>query len=329
MHSRFHNRAILKLGILPRGPLLVRAGELRTDSALPIEHNVLMPNDGALEEPYIPGSTLKGVIRTHVERIAVSCGMKVCDPFSSTSCGRLLGAEGEGSRSEGRIYSEVLCSACKLFGCAAAAGRFWVRDAVPSASSPIARQLRSALAIDRFLGSGRPGSSSDHEAVVQGRFETQIMLENFELWQLAMIGIALMDLDEGFAQIGGLKSKGYGLVSITFDRCELFYAKPGLPADRAYGIGSLVSERTRREFGYMAEDWVLLRRPTGPREAMSEQPMAELDYDVVMDVFGLEYVLTKPDAVRSFLSMLPRLLLDYVSRQRTASERQDTPKTFE
>ncbi len=316
MHSRLYNRAVLGLNIKPRGPLLVRASRTMSDASLMFEHNVEMPHGVSAAVPFIPGSSLKGVIRSHFERVAASCGIGACDPFSRSACGRRDSSQESAEMSEAKVYSEVLCASCKVFGCEAAAGRFCIRDAMASTSNPPTRQLRATLPIDRFLGSGRSASATDFEAVVGGEFETQIVLENFELWQLAMIGIVLMDLDDGYAQIGGLRSKGYGLVAVEFSNCELFFAKSGLSTERVYGIGSLVSEQQRSEFRYMSEDWLLLRWPSTTDADVRRGP--RIDYDVVSDVFGLKYVIKSHDAIRLLLAMLPKSLLDYASHHRTS-----------
>ena len=319
MHSRLHNRVVLSLSIKPRGPLLVRAGHTMSDASLMLEHNVQMPYGVLAAAPFIPGSSLKGVIRSHFERIAACCGIRACESFSSSACSRRVSGQELLKASEGEVYSEVICAACKVFGCEKAAGRFWARDAMPSADNPPTRQLRATLPIDRFLGSSRFASAMDFEAVVGGEFETQIVLENFELWQLAMIGIVLMDLDDGYVQIGGLRSKGFGLVAVEFSNCEFFFAKSGLSTERVYGIGSLVSEQRRSEFGYTGEDWLALRRPSATDADRSL--MSAIDYDVVTDVFGLKYVIKPHDAVKSLLMMLLKHLLDYASHQRTTPEK--------
>ncbi len=321
MHSGLFNRAVLGLNIKPRGPLLIRAGHTQPSEALLLEHNVEMPHGVSAAVPFIPGSSLKGVIRSHFERIATSCGIRACDPFSSSACGRGASSKGSAEMSEGKFYSKVLCAACKVFGCEASAGRFWIKDAMPSASNPPARQLRATLPIDRLLGSGRSASAADFEAVVGGEFETRIVLENFELWQLAIIGIVLMDLDDGYVQIGGLRSKGYGLVSVEFSSCEFFFARSGLPTERVYGIGSLVSEMQRRQFGYMTEDWLVLQWPSRSETAADGAASTSIDYEVIMDVFGLKYIMRSHDAVKSLLAIAPRNLLDYASHQRTPPKR--------
>ncbi|MBN2208091.1 MAG: hypothetical protein JW759_02180 [Candidatus Coatesbacteria bacterium] len=319
MHSRLHNRAVLSLSIKPRGPLLVRAGHTMSDASLMLEHNVETPYGDDAAAPFIPGSSLKGVIRSHFERVAACCGIRACESFSSSACSRRVLSQELLKASEGEVYSGVLCAACKVFGCEKAAGRFWARDAMPSADNPPTRQLRATLPIDRFLGSSRFASAVDFEAVVGGEFETQIVIENFELWQLAMIGIVLMDLDDGYVQIGGLRSKGFGLVAVEFSRCEFFFAKSGLLSERIYGIGSLVSEQRRSEFGYMGEDWLALRRPSATD--VDGGLRAAIDYDVISDVFGLKSVIKSHDAIKSLLTMLLNHLLDYASRQRATPEK--------
>ncbi len=323
MHSRLCNRAVLDLSIKPQGPLLVRAGHAASDASLPIEHNVQTPHGASPSAPYIPGSSLKGVMRNHFERVARSCGLTACDPFSASSCARRALANSSAQISDAKLYSEVLCAACKVFGCEAAAGRFSVSDAMPSDDNPPKRQLRATLPVDRFLGSGRSATVKDFEPVVGGEFRTRIVLENFELWHLAMIGIVLMDVDDGRVQIGGLRSKGYGLVSVGFNRCEFFFAKPDLPTNGVYGIGTLVSDHQRREFGYMSDDWLLLRMPQRSEPEPDASARPSVQYDVVSDLFGLKYVLSSPDAIKLLLSMLTKNLLDYVSRHLTGEKADD------
>ena len=322
MHSRLCNRAVLDLSIRPWGPLLVRAGHAASDASLPIEHNVQTPHGASLSVPYIPGSSLKGVMRNHFERVARSCGLRVCDPFSASSCARRALANSSAQISDAKLYSEVLCAACKVFGCEAVAGRFSVSDAMPSEDNSPKRQLRATLPVDRFLGSGRSAAVRDFEPVVGGEFRTRVVLENFELWHLAMIGIVLMDVDDGRVQVGGFRSKGYGLVSVGFEDCEFFFAKAELPTNGLYGIGSLVSDRQRREFGYMSEDWLLLRLPQTSKPEPDASARPSVQYDVVSDLFGLKYVLSSHEAIKSLLAKLTKNLLDYASRRR-AGERAD------
>ncbi|MCD6327722.1 hypothetical protein J7M28_09225 [bacterium] len=323
MHRRLYNRAVLDLRIRPRGPLLVRAGHLKPNASPPLQQNVIAPYGDSMESPYIPGTSLKGMIRTCFERISHTCGIKICDPLSQNSCGSRLASAPQSTATDAEVYSKSLCAACKVFGCSKFAGRFNVRDAQASGDAPPTRQLRGTVAIDRFLGSARPGSLNDYEVVIGGAFNTRIVIENFELWQLAILGFSLFDIDEGYAQLGGLKSKGYGLVSLEFVRCELFFNKRNLPSNRLLGVGSLVNEQDRVDFGYMPEDWLVMRRPATVESASGGGFSGDLEYESIIDVFGLRYTFEAENAIRSLFGALPKALLDYASRGSGASDSRD------
>ena len=321
MHSRLYNRVGLHITLSAQGPLIVRAAHPSENRLLLDEQMVTTAYGDSHNAPYLPGSSIKGVIRSHFERIAASCGIQACDPFSSEACSLRLNSETARRLDEGSLYSQLLCPACKVFGCSGMAGRFWVRDALPVEADPPAPQLRSTVAVDRFLGSARPGSQVDYEVVVGGAFSTEMTLENFELWQLALVGMVLLDLDEGFVQLGGFRSKGHGLVSVTFTRCEFFFAKSNLPPDRLYGIGSLVSDQVREGFGYMSDDWVLLRRPQAAQADSHEDE--QVHYEVLQDMFGIKYVFSQDPAIRSLFATMPKTLMDYAARK-TAKRTSET-----
>src|SRR4051794_12042452 len=88
---------------------------------------------------FIPGSSLKGVVRAQAEKIARSLQPKVgpgrgaCNPLDPrASCGGRLERE---PRTDLR-YAEA-CAACRLFGSTAVAGRVRFGDALPSGAVTI------------------------------------------------------------------------------------------------------------------------------------------------------------------------------------------------
>ncbi len=60
MHKRLLNEAILSIAIEPHGPILIKAGDKGADPTLP-DMEFVRTNG----TPYLPGSSLKGVIRAH------------------------------------------------------------------------------------------------------------------------------------------------------------------------------------------------------------------------------------------------------------------------
>ena len=69
MHRVLLNRATIRLALRPAGPVLIKAGESGVDPSLPDMRFVRTHRDG-VEQVYFPGSSLKGAVRSHCERIA-------------------------------------------------------------------------------------------------------------------------------------------------------------------------------------------------------------------------------------------------------------------
>ena len=82
MLKQLLNEARLRLRITTTGPLLVKSG-LPTISG-PDMTPVLTFRNGR-QEPFLPGSSLKGVFRSHVEKIVASLKPRVvCYPFAGS-----------------------------------------------------------------------------------------------------------------------------------------------------------------------------------------------------------------------------------------------------
>ena len=105
MHKRLLNEAILEVAIQPQGPILIKAGDKGADPTLP-DMEFVRTNG----QPYLPGSSLKGVIRSHCERLARTVGGEAmaCDPLHDRlSCGARL--QRREATSRGCACTFVLC----------------------------------------------------------------------------------------------------------------------------------------------------------------------------------------------------------------------------
>lgn len=188
--------------------------------------------------PYIPGSSLKGVVRTYVERVlrtAEDMGKKVqgeklwaCDPLDSkNSCvspdvKRKLyeNAEKEvknDKKSLDALFSKELwnatCTACRLFGHQWMASRVAFQDAylVNADALPVLFEVRDGVGIDRDLGAAKEGIKYDFETVPRGAtFGLRIILENVEDWEIGLLCLALEALQRGELAIGGKSTRGLG-----------------------------------------------------------------------------------------------------------------------
>jgi CRISPR/Cas system CSM-associated protein Csm3 (group 7 of RAMP superfamily) len=293
MHKRRLNELTLTLTIAPDGPILIKSGqEAGADPTLPQMSFVRTrhPKTSA-RTIYLPGSSLKGVIRSHSERIIRTVfgddADKCCDPLSRhQSCG----VRHKNIQDTAEQY-KALCLACKIFGHMVNAGHLLTADAYPEQpinGSP-ALEIRNNVAIDRLSGGVAVGPF-DMEVAIQGAFETQLKLINFELWQVGLVALALRDLAEGRLPIGFAKSRGLGQVTATFQRLEIAYPgafEMGDKAEVLYGVGALAPDLVAA-YDYVADDQASYPTPGAPvaeSAAWGRPAVAFEEHEAVTDVF--------------------------------------------
>ncbi|MCP4664347.1 MAG: hypothetical protein GY856_53870, partial [bacterium] len=158
---------------------------------------------------YIPGSSLKGVMRAHAERLLASEGVEITSTFSKE------GQHAFRQEVAGTVAYARTCPLGRTFGNLHLKGHTSVSDHLPGGheapGSPQrtaqleaanATEQRNGVGIDRLLGSAKRGALFDQEVVVDGRFDGRILLRNAQLYQLALVLLVLRDLDEGYVQLG-------------------------------------------------------------------------------------------------------------------------------
>lgn len=271
MFKRSLNRAVIRVTLTTRSPLLIRAGDTGLDPSqsdlacvrtryTPFSDRNVDPNGGLTV--YIPGASLKGVVRSATEALVRGReirGLKAkeaaCDPLDQKhSCNQHANARGESAA----IHAQH-CLACRTYGSTAMRGRAAVRDLYPfeaGATTPSANYLRAnqvevrnGVGIDRVAGSVRRGVLYDMEMVPTGsRFHGEIAVVNYQAWQLGFLAAALQELDDGFAQLGSTKTRGFGVVSAQVDEVVIEQtARVGRPVD----VATLVSDGERRTYNLL------------------------------------------------------------------------------
>lgn len=277
MHKTLLNQACLRIVLKPRGPWLIKSGVEAPDPTRPGMEFVRTRHARVGDTVYLPGTSLKGALRSHAERVLQGIGVQVCDPLD-----RRLACKSPGGRHETPVVYKEQCPACRTFGSLAVAGRCSIFDAYPwpngaddetmSAAARVANatERRNQVAIDRATGEARPGALFDLEVVVAGEFHTEIRLQNFQLWQLGLIATVLQDMNDGYVPIGFGKSRGLGQVALSWPSFEMqsFFAGPAGPGVRRddhhlLGVGALASPESRRDYGLFEKDSVEL--PEGVR----------------------------------------------------------------
>lgn len=266
MHKRLLNQAVLEFSITPRGPLLIKSGrEAGADPTLLDMNFVRIYHAGlGTETVYLPGSSLKGTLRSYAERAARTLGVRCCNPFDNTFCGRRLDKVTSAAERHKRA-----CTACRLFGNTALASRLRIADAYPTPETLAAANRtwqRDGVAIDRISGAVAVGPFN-LEVVTQGVFRTTLAVDNFQLWQLGLLAIMLRDLGQGLVPIGFGKSRGLGQVAVTLEQVAVSYPGRFEPVGggrdfgrHLYGVGAFDFEG-QGEYGFVSEEPLALAEP--------------------------------------------------------------------
>ena len=210
------------------GPLLTN--DTLTSGATGFDHAPLLAQWGDWRQPVLTGAGLRGVLRSHAERIARTlathnaAGQEVflqkcpaCSPVESrageplASCDTLL----KGKISSDKIVDdEHLCLACRLFGSTRRGSRLMVEDALFAGDKPPTLKMLDFLAIDRFTGGGAEGAKFDALALWNPAFALRLHLENPAPWELGWLALVLRDLAEGWLTVGFGAAKGFGRVRL-------------------------------------------------------------------------------------------------------------------
>ena len=225
MHKRIVNQTIIELTISPVGPLLIKASDQGADPTKPDMEFVETYYEGD-RSVYLPGSSLKGAIRAHCERIVRTLGGEspennvwTCDPLKQDAPCRQLNENHNGNSPA--IYSNS-CTICQIFGSTDIAAHARITDAYPINPAEIQREERNGVAIDRVYGSVAVGPFN-FEVLTSGKFTTKIIVKNFTTAQLALIALAIRDFDEQRVGLGFAKSRGLGLINMKVNSVEIRY----------------------------------------------------------------------------------------------------------
>lgn len=230
MFQTLQNTIQIKLKLVPDGPILVRAQTVGLDPGM-ADMEFQRTHRNGESTVFLAGSGLKGVIRSHAERLLRSRGLHACDPtVTRAQDGGTDAACGSLRKDDTRRFDPKLrphfgqCPACFSFGSLHLAGRFRIGDAYPSGGlekETNITEVRTGVGIDRKSQAAQRGVLYDSEVVVRGGFDVRIQGENFSLWQAGLVLAVLEDLGAGLVRIGGCKARGMGAVKLEDWRVEL------------------------------------------------------------------------------------------------------------
>lgn len=211
--DRLTNRLSIQGTLVMDTGLHIGSGE----EAGAIDAGVMLDSAG---RPFVPGSSLKGVLRSEAERFAPVLGLSACGLFSESGVACLStnrDAERqfrEKSRKDGVDMSALeqqVCDACKLFGGTVIASRVLCNDLSLVADYPVAVERRDGVGIDRDTGTAAKSIKYDFQVVPsETSFALRIQAENLDPSGRALLSVVLLELIRGNISIGGKRSRGLG-----------------------------------------------------------------------------------------------------------------------
>ncbi|GIW83323.1 MAG: CRISPR-associated RAMP protein [Gemmatales bacterium] len=174
-------------------------------------------------QPVLPGSSLKGRLRSTCETLAHALGLSACmldSAVSNCECSsdvqyyrrvredyRKASQAGVAERLE--WIEKHTCDVCKLYGSPVMAGRLRISDGTIEDWAEVI-QVRDGVVIDRDSQTAVDGLKYDYEVVPPGsRFRVTIDVENYSDADLALLGAAIFEWSSG-STVGGFTSRGLG-----------------------------------------------------------------------------------------------------------------------
>jgi CRISPR-associated protein Csm3 len=190
-------------------------------------------------KPFIPGSSIKGVLRTAAERLSrmvLTDGEDVCFLASDSNCSGSeqikndIKKELTGIKNYDDAIKKIegkICPACSLFGSSHLASKVVVYDAklVKERKDKVYTSIRHSLAIDRESGTANSekGAKFDYEVVNPDlSFKFKIVAENLNQNDKNLLIVALNELLEERIYLGGKISRGLGRVKLINSNVEIF-----------------------------------------------------------------------------------------------------------
>lgn len=222
------------------------------------------PPNFSCSQFFVPGSSIRGAWRSHLERILRSFDEqpKVCDPFAGigpedqekerkaaeeargdASCSiRLANKEGTAPP---HAYRDS-CPICQLFGNTAQGSRIAFAEGKITGGKPtlidnnaISRQTGAAISPFKSL------------VLLDAEIETEVQLRNFELWQVGLLAHLFDDLKNGLVRLGSGKSKGWGRVKaqVTAIKLTYFGLDNSFAENRLLGVGEMLPAEMASRYG--------------------------------------------------------------------------------
>lgn len=233
--SRFQRRLIL------RGTLLVETGlRLGTGQSDEVSGADIAVVKDAQRRPFIPGSSFKGALRAHIERIVRTLwtgdtARGACDPLNDKQrCVTSQDIEAwqramrerpaEPSQNQAwAMTSNILsqsCRVCRVFGSPWLASKVSVKDIAlsqPELWTERRYEVRAGVGIERDSEAAQAAVLYNSQLVSPGTdFSWEIVIENADpITEEPLVFIGLREMMKGHIPLGGGRSRGLGRITLA------------------------------------------------------------------------------------------------------------------
>lgn len=257
-HLSFERLVTFELQLITKTGLHVGAGKnpALVGSEMPILRD-------AAGKPLIPGSSLRGVIRSAIAGIVDSLGLDLRRPMAVQPAGSVAGSHAEWREFTNR-WNDRMGIVERLFGRVAQrsgdfsyASRLFISDLTPE--EEVVVELRDGVGIDRDTrtASAEGGIKFDLEVVPAGtEFQGVVRLHDPEDHEVGLLAQALLMLDRGLVRLGGKGARGLGWVEVGVGPVEELTAESllfGPPVGRDGSDDIEYGEVTERLGKYLDE----------------------------------------------------------------------------
>ena len=248
MFERLDNRYFFRGELVLQNEMHIGSGkgDGRTDALVVKDFNGI---------PYIPGSSLRGVLRTTIERIIASLGKnpyqltsKKCVTNSTDLQKEFMGLLKNKKQSEIDKFlndNSKICHVCQLFGSTVIASKIRVTDLSLNGERSIT-SIRHGVAINRDTETAQEKAKFDFETVPKGSsFSFEIIGENLTNNDLALLAIGIQEMMDGNFWIGGNTARGLGKCKLENLKIKYFDGVDGLKKylkDKEKGLQTMLLE---------------------------------------------------------------------------------------
>lgn len=237
LYNRFENRTVINGIIEAVDPIHIGASTKESLNPVDMDDHVLKDSNG---NPIIPGSTIKGVVRSRFEAVMLSLGKNVCNIFNNmdekcadkNTINKINKSKISDEEKAKKLYNKS-CDVCKLFGGRAIAGKLRFKDC-SFIGEKCAYEKRDGVGIDRVTGAATRGVKYNFEIIPKGTcFDFTLIAENLDKQQMKYLDFIIKMLEgnsiseSDYLSVGGKTTRGLGRIKLkdikrtTIDREEL------------------------------------------------------------------------------------------------------------